>query len=1769
MNKNTAKPNTASRMLSVLVLFGLLFSLFAVQGTYPASAQVEEPTDTPEINNDSELIISSAVEKISLFPEAITEGYLPFIAQVTSIYTNWSLVTLESYPVSINDDDETFVPNVLFAIGYLNENDEWEVYVEKYENEFYELIDRMPDEILSLEAKEIIIGDDVSSQSKAIVGLPWPIGTSWRYNQSPHGGVQGALDFGTPQQGVAATVHAADTGVVLYRYETCLATRRSDGVELHYQHIKPSDVSKWNIGQTINFTNPIGETTVSSGCGGSSSGHHLHFFLKKDGKYINIYEWSINGFTLSGNNLVRGSTVVRPNMSDRLEHIELSGGTLQPPHLNTPTSGQVLTSRTVNFAWTSPNSTNQNGYTFRLSSYSNPNTQPWIVDTGLGNHITSYSRTFSSDGTYYWHMRTWNTSGQASSWVTRSFNINTSTIGPRNAQFVSQNVPTTMIAGQQYTVSVTMKNTGSTTWTRANNFKLGSQNPRDNLTWLKTTNRVLLSSSDSIATNQTKTFTFTVTAPSNPGTHNFRWQMVQEGVAWFGDLTPNVAVNVQAGGSKPTTPSNPAPSNGATMSRTFNTTLSWSTNGTSCQVFVQGGSININPTGGCSSLALGQQRGGSYTWYVRATNSHGTTTGPTWTFKVQPHGASNFNATVVSANQINLSWTLSSDDDGTNIDGYDIYRNGSLIASVNKGVSSYQSSGLACNTSYSYYVRSKRQGVQSTDSNSLTRTTGACVPGTPSLNAPANNTVLNRTDSASLSWNSAANATHYYAEFSGGPNINLNSGWVTGTSWNIGSTWGGEYQWRVKSRNSSGVESGWSEVRKMSIRYGTPTSLSASGVSTTQINLSWGASSDAPGNIQGYRIYRNGTAIATVGSSTISYSDTSVACDTSYSYTVRAYKGDLESNASNTASATPANCPPAAPSNLAVSSVTPTSITLSWQDNSNNESGFRIYRWGDGANGWAFYLLATVGANATTYTQSGLACENSLNYYEIASYNSNSESERVGWVQGTTSACPPPVNDDFNSAKVISTQTYTDTLNTRGATVASDDPELLACSLGQGLATVWYRFTPTISGQILVDTVGSDYDTILAIWTGTRGNLVSQGCNDDRDYGDLQSELSLNVQAGVTYYIEVAQYPSASATGLSAQSTEKPTTLPSAPTPGNELGAQDVSGLSVGGTLKLNFKFHQADLVITSMSVSPANPPAHQPTSVIVQIRNQGQAPATDFWVDLFIDRQPQACQDLGDHWGYVYSIQPGETLGVTIPVSTRTSDGLAQGNHQLIAYVDVDCRVSESNETNNQFGPVNVSVGAPLPPPANNTFSNPKTILSTPYTDTLDTRGATVAQDDPEFAACELNAGKGTVWYKFTPTASGKVKITTLGSDYDTVLGLFTGTPGNLTLIACNDDIGWVGEGWNTASELFVPLNAGTTYYINVTKYGGAMTSSSGLEAQSRENTRQDNDEISAKQSAESDISAQSGGTLKLSVTGPGIQVEIGGNHRGAYVLGSQEAKRISYTGLNTGPVLIEDGLETLSSMRVLYAGVSYSEMMGFPDSQVTNAYIFPWYNNVAMNSQLRVSNLGNQSTTIRVYLGNQQIDSYTLAAGAANRKNYTGRNSGPLRVESSATNILTTIRVVYAGSSYSELMGYPVNQLTNEYLFPYYNNVAMNSQLRVSNLGSQSTTIRVYLGNEQIDTYTLAAGAATRKNYSGRNSGPLRVTSSNTDILSTIRVVFADNSYSELMGFPPTSWRRSITIRFMTMSTSTASCASAMSAMGQPPSPSTSATARRPSRH
>ena len=102
-------------------------------------------------------------------------------------------------------------------------------------------------------------------------------------------------------------------------------------------------------------------------------------------------------------------------------------------------------------------------------------------------------------------------------------------------------LPARMAAGRPATVLVTVRNTGTTTWTPFGGYGLGSQSPENNDIW--GLRRAPLSGS--VAPNETATFEFPITAPDRAGSYTFAWRMVRDPGGWFGSSTGDVTVAVE------------------------------------------------------------------------------------------------------------------------------------------------------------------------------------------------------------------------------------------------------------------------------------------------------------------------------------------------------------------------------------------------------------------------------------------------------------------------------------------------------------------------------------------------------------------------------------------------------------------------------------------------------------------------------------------------------------------------------------------------------------------------------------------------------------------------------------------------------------------------------------------------------------------------------------------------------------------------------------------------------------------------------------------------------------------------------------------------------------------------------------------------------------------------------------------------------------------------------------------------------------------------
>ena len=81
----------------------------------------------------------------------------------------------------------------------------------------------------------------------------------------------------------------------------------------------------------------------------------------------------------------------------------------------------------------------------------------------------------------------------------------------------------------------------------------------------------------------------------------------------------------------------------------------------------------------------------------------------------------------------------------------------------------------------------------------------------------------------------------------------------------------------------------------------------------------------------------------------------------------------------------------------------------------------------------------------------------------------------------TVAEAPLPPNDNFADASPIASLPFTSSLSTDAATSEAGEPS----PCGSIAKTVWYSFTPGADVSITANTFGSDYDTVLAAYTGT------------------------------------------------------------------------------------------------------------------------------------------------------------------------------------------------------------------------------------------------------------------------------------------------------------------------------------------------------------------------------------------------------------------------------------------------------------------------------------------------------------------------------------------------------------------------------------------------------------------------------------------------------------------------------------------------------------
>jgi hypothetical protein len=184
-----------------------------------------------------------------------------------------------------------------------------------------------------------------------------------------------------------------------------------------------------------------------------------------------------------------------------------------------------------------------------------------------------------------------------------------------------------------------------------------------------------------------------------------------------------------------------------------------------------------------------------------------------------------------------------------------------------------------------------------------------------------------------------------------------------------------------------------------------PSNLTATAISSNQINLTW---TDNSNSETGFQLERRTdatsfTLLATTAANVTLFQNRQLAPDTRYRYRVRAVNAGNVSAYSNVALAVTLPPIPSIPTGFRATVLSARSIQLEWADTSNNETGFQLERREPTTE---YALIRTTAANAETFSNTGLQ-PGTVYFYRLRAVNRRSASPYTGVARGETLPLPP------------------------------------------------------------------------------------------------------------------------------------------------------------------------------------------------------------------------------------------------------------------------------------------------------------------------------------------------------------------------------------------------------------------------------------------------------------------------------------------------------------------------------------------------------------------------------------------------------------------------------------------------------------------------------------------------------------------------------------------------------------------------------------------
>ena len=380
-----------------------------------------------------------------------------------------------------------------------------------------------------------------------------------------------------------------------------------------------------------------------------------------------------------------------------------------------------------------------------------------------------------------------------------------------------------------------------------------------------------------------------------------------------------------------------------------------------------------------------------------------------------------------------------------------------------------------------------------------------------------------------------------------------------------------------------------------------------------------------------------------------------------------------------------------------------------------------------------------------------------------------------------------PANDGFGSAIQLAGTTIRTTANTESASRELGEPRHDNLTGGK---SIWWRWTAPASGPVSVNTIGSEFDTLLAIYRGDSLTALTPIASDDENGGDGTSALTFNATQGATYFIAVDGF-----LGDAGNVVLNVAMYPLIPA--NDLFSTPII---LTGT-------HAQSVASTAAAGREAGEPSHGNLTSGKSLWWSWTAP---FSGRLLLNTN-------GSSFNTVLCVYTGTSVSSLTLLASDDQSGYGDASSLALSVVAGTTYRIVIDGTNNALAVAVLSLRLVVPP-ANDNLANAQLLTGPNVRITGTSLGATKEEGEPNHYT--PSTGGASVWYRWLAPTTGRVALTTEGSRFDTILAAYTPNSANrLVGIAANDE---AALGTMTSAIDFA-VTAGTGYWFVVEGYQGA----------------------------------------------------------------------------------------------------------------------------------------------------------------------------------------------------------------------------------------------------------------------------------------------------------------------------------------------------------